>query len=450
MDITLQKTDEVNGKLTVKVVKADYDENVQKSLKKIKKQAKMPGFRPGMVPMGMIQKMYGLEVKAEEMQKVISESINNYIKDEKLDLVTSPLNIDDEKVDVEAADDFEMHFEVGLTPSFSIELSAKDKIPYYNIDVTDAQVEEQINAYRRRNGKFEEVDTFGAEDLLRGTLVELDEKGAEKADGLKIEDVSVMPKFFSNEDQKKLFEGAKKGDVVFNVSKAYDGKETEVAALLKVKKEDAGKYVNDFKYSITSISHMSLAEMNQDLFDAVFGKDAVKDEAEFRNRVKEDIEKVYAQDSDYKFILDIKDYCLKKAGDVKFPEEIMKHEMLLNAKDDKQKEEIEKNFAEIVKDREWALICSKLMEQLKVNVEDKHIKEAAMVVARSQFAQYGLTNVPDEYLEHYAEEMTKDDKQLQRLVSRAIDIELTKAIKATVKLQEKKISIEDFNAMFNA
>lgn len=450
MDITLQKTDEVNGKLTVKVVKADYEENVQKSLKKIKKQAKMPGFRPGMVPLGLIQKMYGLEVKAEEMQKVISEGINNYIKNEKLDLITSPLNIDDEKVDVESSDDFEMHFEVGLTPSFTIELSAKDKVTYYNIDVTDAQVEEQINAYRRRNGKFEETEVFESDDLLRGNLVELDENGAEKADGLNISDVSVMPKFFTNEEQKKLFEGAKKGDVIFNVAKAYDGKEAEIAALLKVKKEEAANHTNDFKYTITSISHMKLAEINQELFDFVFGKDAVKGEAEFRSHVKTDIEKVYGQDSDYKFILDIKDYCLKKAGEVKFPEEIMKREMLMNAKDDKQKEEIEKDFPQIVKDREWALICSKLMEQLKVKVEDKHIKDAAMVVARSQFAQYGLTNVPDEYLENYANEMTKDDKQLQGLVSRAIDIELTKAIKATVKLQEKKISIEDFNAMFNA
>jgi trigger factor len=234
------------------------------------------------------------------------------------------------------------------------------------------------------------------------------------------------------------------------VAKAYDGKEAEIAALLKVKKEEAANHTNDFKYTITSISHMKLAEINQELFDFVFGKDAVKGEAEFRSHVKTDIEKVYGQDSDYKFILDIKDYCLKKAGEVKFPEEIMKREMLMNAKDDKQKEEIEKDFPQIVKDREWALICSKLMEQLKVKVEDKHIKDAAMVVARSQFAQYGLTNVPDEYLENYANEMTKDDKQLQGLVSRAIDIELTKAIKATVKLQEKKISIEDFNAMFNA
>lgn len=449
MEFSLQKVDEINGKLTVKIVKADYEENVQKSLKKIKQQAKMPGFRPGMVPMGLVQKMYGMEVKAEELQKVISEGINNYIKEQNLDLMTSPLTPEDEaKIDVETSDEFEMHFELGFTPAFDIELTDKDKITYYNIEVTDEMVNAQVDSYRRRNGHFEEVDQYEEDDMLRGNLVELTPKGIAKKDGLKVENVSIMPKYFSNDEQKKLFEGAKKDKIVFNVAKAYDGKDTEISALLKVNKEDVEKYKGDFRYEITSISRMKLAELNQEMFDSVFGKDVVKSEAEFTAKVKSDIESVYSEDSDYKFILDVKDYCLNKVGELKFPEAIMKREMLMNAKDDEQKASIEKDFAEIVKEREWALICSKLMEKLKVNVENDHIKAAAKVVAKSQFAQYGLNNVPDEYLENYANEMLKDDKQLQRLVSRAIDIELTKAVKAAVKLQNKKISVEDFNKMF--
>ncbi len=449
MDISLQKVDEINGKLTVKIVKADYDEKVQKSLKKLKQQAKMPGFRPGMVPMGMIQRMYGMEVKAEELQKLISESINNYIKEQNLDLITSPLTAEDEaKIDVENAEDFEMHFDLGFTPDFKIELTDKDKIVFYNINVDEEQVNEQVENYRRRNGKFEEVESYEDGDMLRGNLIEMEKKNVVKEGGIKVENVSLMPKYFSNETQKKKFAGAKKGDIVFNVSKAYDGKDTEIAALLKIKKEEVGEHKGDFKYEITSISHMKPAELNQELFDLVYGKDTVKSEDEFRSRIKADMESVYAEDSNYKFILDVKDYCLGKVGEVKFPEELMKREMLLNAENDEQKANIEKDFSKILVDREWALICTKLVNQLNVKIEEEQLKSAAKLVAKSQFAQYGLNNVPDEYLENYANEMLKDEKQLQRLLSRAIDIELTKAVKATVKLQQKKISVKDFNAFF--
>ena len=449
MDISLQKVDEISGKLIVKVVKSDYEEKVQKSLKKIKQQAKMPGFRPGMVPMGLIQKMYGMEVKAEELQKTISEGINNYIKEQNLNLITSPLTSENEtKIDVENAEDFEMHFDLAFTPEIKIELTEKDKIVYYDIDVDEEQVNTQVDSYRRRNGKFEEVEAYEDGDMLRGNLVEMEKKNVVKEGGLKVENVSIMPKYFTNETQKKKFAGATKGDIVFNVSKAYNGKEAEISSLLKIKKEEIENHKGDFKYEITSISRMKLAELNQELFDMVYGKDTVKTEEEFRSHIKSDMENVYVEDSNYKFILDVKDYCLKKVGTVKFPEEIMKREMILNADNEEQKANIEKDFANILVDREWALICSKLVEQLNVKIEDEQMKNAAKLVAKSQFAQYGLNNVPDEYLENYANEMLKDEKQFQRLLSRAIDIELTKAIKATVKLQKKKISIKDFNAMF--
>ena len=215
MDISLQKVDEISGKLIVKVVKSDYEEKVQKSLKKIKQQAKMPGFRPGMVPMGLIQKMYGMEVKAEELQKTISEGINNYIKEQNLNLITSPLTSENEtKIDVENAEDFEMHFDLGFTPEIKIELTEKDKIVYYDIDVDEEQVNTQVDSYRRRNGKFEEVEAYEDGDMLRGNLVEMEKKNVVKEGGLKVENVSIMPKYFTNETQKKKFAGATKGDIV--------------------------------------------------------------------------------------------------------------------------------------------------------------------------------------------------------------------------------------------
>ena len=446
----MQKLDEVNGKLTVKVLKSDYEEKVLKSLKKLKQQAKMPGFRPGMVPMGLIQKMYGLQVKADEVEKAISEGINNYVKEQKLQLAAQPLSADGEdKIDIEHKDEFEMTFDMALQPEFSFELSDKDKIDYYNIEVGDKQIDEQVDSFRRRNGKFEEVESYEDGDMMRGSLTEVDGKGAALEGGLTVDETSIMPKYFSNEVQKKLFAGAKPGtDVTFNVSEAFDGKDTEISSLLKIKKEEVEAHKGDFVYHIKSVSRMKLAAVDQALFDSILGKDAVKSEQAFRDRIKEDVGKVYAEDSNYKFILDAKDYCLKKAGDLKWPEETMKREMLLEAKDDKQKADIEKDFKEILKDREWALICSKLMQQLGVKIDENTLKESAKTVAKSQFAQYGMQNVPDEYIENYAGEMLKDEKQYNRLVSRAIDLELTKAIKGVVKLNEKKISVEDSNKMF--
>lgn len=450
MDISLQKIDEVNAKLTVKVGQVDYADNLTKALKKLKQKVNMPGFRKGMVPMSLIQKMYGTESKAEELQKVVSEGINNYVKEQNLDLIASPLaSKDEEKWDIEHQEDFELHFDLGFAPAFEIELTDEDKIDFYDIEVSDEQVKEQIDGFRRRSGKFEEVPDYQEDDMMRGSLTEVDDNGNEVENSLKVDEASIMPKYFSNEDQKKLFKDAKPAsDIVFSVYKAYDGRDSEICSLLKIKKEEVSNHQGNFQYHINTISRMKLAEVDQALFDGILGKDVVKSEEEFRTRVKQDMENVYAEDSNYKFILDVKDYCLKKVGELKFPEETMKREYLAEAKTEEDKKKIEDQFADILKDREWSLICSKLMDKLGVKIDEAKLKDAARVVAKSQFAQYGMTNIPDEYVENYVMEMLKDEKQQQRLVGRAVDMELTKAVKNIVKLNNKKISVKDFNKMF--
>lgn len=449
MEISLQKLDEVNGKLTVKVNKSDYEEKVQKGLKNLKKKAQMPGFRPGMVPMSLVQKMYGAQVKADEVEKTISEGINNYIKEQKLQLLTEPMLAEgEEKIDIEKDDDFEMNFDLGFTPEFEIDLSKKDKIDFYKIEVGDKQVEEQMKSYRSRSGEMIEAENYEEGDLLRGSLVESDAKGKEKEGGITVEATNIMPKYFSNDDQKKLFENAKPNtDVVFNVFKAYNGSETEVSSLLKINKEEIAAHKGSFKFHVNSISHMKLAEVDQKLFDSILGKDVVKSEEEFRAQIKEDISKIYVEDSNYKFIIDAKDYCLKKVGALKFPIEIMKREMLQNAQGEEQKKGVEENFNKTLENREWALICTQLIEKLNVKINDATLKESAKSIARSQFVQYGMQNVPEEYIENYADSMLKDKKQYERLVGRAIDTELTKAIKNVVELNEKAISVEDFDKM---
>ena len=451
MNVSLEKTDDVTGKLTVKLEKADYADNVEKALKNLRQKANMPGFRPGMVPMGMIKKMYGNEVKAEEINKTLSTAVNNYIKEQKLQLLADPLVSENQKeLDIVGAEEFEFAFDLGLAPQVAVELTDKDKIPYYDIEVDDKTVDRQVENYRRQGGKNIEADVYdGDNDLLRGTLVELADDGSEKADGLKVEKASLMPKFFSNDEQKALFKDAKKNDdIIFNVSKAYDGKESEIASLLKIQKEEVANHTGEFKFNITEISRFQMAEINQDLFDLAFGKDTIKSEEEFRNRIKSDIEAAYVRDSDYKFLMDLRDYADKKAGEIKFPEEILKRFLLNNAKKEEDKNNIDDILKRYISELRWNLVRTRLADNAKVKIDDKAVKDTAREMVQIQFAQYGINSIPAETLDKYADEMLKNENQQDNIISRSIDKAITDAYKMVVKLDHKKVSIEDFNKMF--
>lgn len=258
-----------------------------------------------------------------------------------------------------------------------------------------------------------------------------------------------MPTYFKNDDQKKIFEGAKKNDVLtFNPSMAYEGSETEVASLLKVKKEEVGAYSGDFSFQVDEISRFVTAEVNQELFDNVFGKDNVKSEEEFRGKIKENIEKQHVADSDYKFLLDLRAYMEQKVGELEFPTELLKKIMKANNKD-KGEEFVEKNFDKSIEELKWHLIKEQLVEKNGIKVDDKELKETAVQAARFQFAQYGMTDIPEEYLEQYATEMLKKREQVNALVERCIDTKLVEAVKSVVTLDHKSISVEDFSKMFN-
>lgn len=451
MNVSLEKTDDVTGKLTVKLEKADYADNVEKALKNLRQKANMPGFRPGMVPMGMIKKMYGNEVKAEEINKTLSTAVNNYIKEQKLQLLADPLVSENQKeLDIVGAEEFEFAFDLGLAPQVAVELTDKDEIPYYDIEVDDKTVDRQVENYRRQGGKNIEADVYdGDNDLLRGTLIELSDDGSEKADGLKVEKASLMPKFFSNDEQKALFKDAKKNDdIVFNVNKAYDGKESEVASLLKIQKEDVANHTGNFKYNVAEISRFQMAEINQDLFDLAFGKDTIKNEEEFRNRIKSDIEAAYVLDSDYKFLMDLRDYADKKAGEIKFPEEILKRFLLNNAKKEDDKNNIDDILKRYISELRWNLVRTRLAENAKVKIDDNAVKDTAREMVKIQFSQYGINNIPAETLDKYADEMLKNENQQDNIISRSIDKAITEAYKSIVKLEHKKVSIEEFNKMF--
>jgi len=449
MNISFEIADKVNGLLTLTVEEADYQENVEKALKDFRKKANYPGFRPGMVPMGLIKKQYGASAKMDAINKLIGEQIYKYVQDNKIQMLGEPLQHEgQEPQDLEKPAPYTFQFDIAVAPEFSIELNGHNKIDHYTITVDDALIDRQVDMFASRLGSFESVDSYEDNDMLKGDLRELDEKGNTKEGGLTVEAASVLPNYIKNEAQKALFNGAKKGDIItMNPREAYENN-AELAAFLKVKEEELGNYTGNFSYQITDIQRYKKHAVDQELFDRTFGEGEVKSEKAFRERIAEGLKEQLSVDADYKFIQDVRAYCEKKVGDLQFPDALLKRIMLNNNKE-RGEEFVEKNYANSLKELTWRLIKDKLVAAHNIKVDDKDVLEAAKETARVQFAQYGMNNVPDDYVENYAKEIMKKRENVDGLVDRASDIKLCEALKKVVKLNEKEISLEDFNKMMS-
>lgn len=448
MYISFENPDKVNGLLTLTVEEADYKENVEKTLKDYRKKANIPGFRPGMVPMGLVKKQFGTSVKMDAINKLVGEQIYKYVQDNKIQMLGEPLPSEKQEAqDLEKEAPYTFMFDIAVAPEFKIELNGKNKIDYYNITVDDKLVDRQVEMFASRSGSYEKAETFEGNDLLKGDLRELDEQGNTLEGGVTVEGASLMPSYIKVDDQKKLFDGAKLGDIItFNPRKAYPDNDSEVSSLLNVDRSKVAEHTGDFSFQVTDIQRYKSHEVNQELFDQVFGKDAVKSEEEFRGKIAEGVKAQLVTDSDYKFILDVRAYCEKKVGELTYPEALLKRVMLNNNKD-KGQEFVEKNFARSIKELTWHLIKEQLVAAYNIKVEDADVKEAARETARVQFAQYGMNNAPEDYVNSYADEMLKKRENVDGFVDRAIDRKLIAALKGAVKLNEIEISLDDFNKM---
>lgn len=449
MKISFENPDKVNGLLTITVEEADYQASVEKTLKDYRKKANYPGFRPGMVPMGLIKKQYGASAKMDAINKLIGEQIYKYMQDNKIQMLGEPLPSEKQEAqDLEKPAPYTFAFDIAVAPEFKIELNGHNKIDHYTIIVDDALIDRQVEMFTSRNGTYEKAESYEDNDMLKGDLRELDEKGNTKEDGITVEAASILPNYIKDEAQKALFNGAKLGDIItLNVSKAFEN-EAEIASLLKVERDRVKDIKSDFSYQITDIQRYKKHPVDQELFDSLFGKDTVKSEKEFREKIAEGLKEQLAVDADYKFILDVRTYCEKKVGKLEFPDALLKRIMLNNNKD-KGEEFVEKNYEQSIKELTWHLIKEQLVADNQIKVNDEDVLNAAKETARVQFAQYGMNNVPDEYVENYAKEILKKRENVDGLVDRAVDIKLTDALKKVVKLNEKEISLDDFNKMMS-
>lgn len=446
MKVSFENQDKVNGLMTIIVEESDYKEKVEKSLKDYRKQANIPGFRKGMAPMGLIKKQYGEYLKLDTINKVVGEELYKYIKDNKINMLGEPLpSAKQEAQDLEKEPPYTFYFDIAVAPELKVELTSKDKLPYYDIKIDDATVDKQVDIFASRTGQYVKAEEYQKNDMLKGDLRELDEKGNTKEGGITLEAAVMMPEFIKVEDQRKLFDNAKLGDViVFNPRKAYPDNDSEIAALLKIKREEVAQHEGDFSYQITEISRFEKAEVNQALFDQIYGEGEVKSLEEFRTKIAEGIKEQTVTDCDYKFLLDVRSYLEGKVGKLTFPDEILKRVMLLNNKE-RGEEFVEKNYEASIQQLTWHLIKEQLVEANKVKIEDKDVREAAKETARIQFAQYGMIQVPEEYVDNYVTEMFKKKENVDAFVDRAIDLKLIEALKKVVTLETKEVTLDEFN-----
>ena len=449
MNISFEKVNDVNALLTLSLVKADYEENVNKALKDFRKKAQMPGFRPGQAPLGLLKKRFGTEITAEEVNKILGKELTKYIHDEKLNVLGEPLPNEEKTpaIDFASQEDFTFVFDVALAPEFDAKLSDKDELDYYTIKVDDAMIDQQVQVYAQRAGEYSKVDAYEDRDMVKGILAELDENGQPKEGGIQKEDAVMLPGYMKNEEEKAKFNGLKVNDViVINPAKAYDNSDAELASLLGITKEQAAEAKGDFSFQVTEITRFVPAEVNQELFDKILGEGKVKSEEEFRAAIAESMKKDFEADGEFKFAQDLREYLTKRIGTLQYPEEMLKRIMKLNNKD-KDEEYINRNFQPSLDELTWHLIKEQLCDQLEVKIQQEDVLETAKMAARLQFAQYGMTNVPEDALTHYANEMLKNEQQAEALVTRAVETKIVEKARTIVKLNQKEVTMDEFNKM---
>lgn len=448
MNVSQENTSKVSALIKIDIVKADYEEKVEKALRTYRQKANIPGFRKGMAPMGMIKKMVGKSILLEEINKLVSESLYNYIKDNKMNILGEPLPSESQaEIDFDKQEDFTFLFDVALAPEIDITLSDKDKIDYYHIDIDDDMVAKQKEALCSRFGVQQPVEEASEKDIVKGRFVELDENNAPKEGGISVESL-LTPAYLKDEAEKNKFVGKKVGDkVVFNPSVACGGNDTEIAAMLHIGKDKSADVKSNFEVEITSILGFKPAEVGQELYDNAFGKDTVKSEEEFTAKIREMLASQLQPESDYKFALDARTALEAKVGEVELPDNLLKRWLVVTG-ENRTAESVEEEYPKMVPDLKWQLIKEEIVKKYEIKVDDADMLEMAKKATRAQFAQYGMANVPDDLLEKYASDMLKDKKIVSNIAERATEEKIIETIKSHVSLNEKNVSVEDFYKMF--
>ncbi len=449
MNILRNDIDAVNAIITLQVAKADYAEKVEKTLKDYRKKVNIPGFRTGMAPMGIVKKMYGKGVMADEVNKLLQETIYEYIRENNIDVLGEPLPNETEQaqIDFDIDEDFEFKFDIAIAPEFEPSLNKRDNLKYYEVAITEEMISAQVSNYASRFGSYTEVTKASDKDVLKGTITQVGARGKVVENGITAEDAVLSPAYMKDEKQKALFADAAIGDVItFDPKKAYEN-ETEISTLLKITKEEVAELKGKFSFEIKSITHYEEATVDQTLFDKVFGEGNVKTEEEFRTRVSEGIRNNFNQDSDYKFGIDAKALIVKKMDKLVFPNDFLKR-WVLATNEKMTAEEVDTNFDAMLDDLKWYIAKNKIAKANELTVAKEDVDNYARKMASIQFAQYGMNDVPEDILMNYAQDMMKKEETVRNIAERALEDKVYEVVKNTIKVTTQEVSTEEFNQLF--
>lgn len=451
MKSTLNKTNDVNGTIVIELGKEDYQEKVEKSLNQYRQRVNIPGFRQGKVPKGVIQKLYGKAVLAEEVNKLVTDELSNFIRENKLKILGEPIadNSEDKQVDLEKDESMIFYFDVALTPEFELSLNKQVGLTLYDVKLEDDLIEKQMDGYRQNYGTYESIEEEAKDtDLIKGTLTEM-EGDQVKEDGQTIENAILMPSYVKDESIKNNFIGAKVGDnVVFNPLTAYDNNKAEVASLLQTTKEQIDDSTSDYRFDIKEVTRYKEAELNQELFDKVLGEGVVSTEKDFREKVAVELTRQFKPSVDHLFIHQAKDNILEQMKDVAFPDDFLKR-WLLETSSKRTEEQLEKDYPKILEDLKFYVAKQKIVEENELKVEFSDIQALATEVAKAQFAQYGMTNLPLDVLENYTKSLLEKEETVQNLVEKATEDKVIGWLKDNVTVEEKEIYSKEFNDLLS-
>lgn len=447
MNVTINKIDAVNATITVSLEEKDYQDKVKKTLREINMTRPEPGFRPGKVPAGLIQKKYGKAVKYDVVNKEVTDALYNYIKDNEIQVLGNPMPATKEEFDLDAVD-FTFTFNVGIAPEIDTHVNKDLKVPYYTIEVSEEMIERQNEMYRNRFGAQVPGETVEPNALVKGVITELNEEGNVKEGGILNENGIVSPQYFKNDDQRALFMDKKIGDVVkFNPWVACGESVVELSSMLNIDKAEAEEAKGEFNFEIKEIIVLRQAELNQEFFDNAVGKDKAHNEEEYKEALKAMIAQQLASDSNYRFSIDAKETIEKAVGEIELPDAILK-DYLMTQDEKFNAENIDEEYQKMRQDLVWQLVREAIAKQYQLKVEEQDILAVARMIAQSQFAQYGMTNLPDDVLDKYGRDIMNDPKSREHIVNQAVDMKLYHIIRENVTLEEKTVTVEQFNELF--
>ncbi|MCF8378365.1 MAG: trigger factor [Bacteroidales bacterium] len=448
MNITQESTGDLTATIKIEVAANDYESKVNEALKEVQKKSSLKGFRPGKVPYGLIKKMYGKSVLADEVNKLLSESLNNYIVENKLEILGYPLASENNepKADFENDTDFEFFFDIGLAPELGLELNDKIEVEYFDIQVEDDKVDGYLKEVTARNGQPFNPETAEEGDLIKGDIIALDNEG-NVADGAEKHATSLSIKFIKDEKVKKKFVGCKKDDKVrFNPLAATEN-ETETASMLGIKKEDEEKLKADYEFTVTEISRIKPAEVNQELFDRVYPNSGVDSEEAFREKLRSEAKEYFQRESDNFFVHEVMEKLIHDS-DITFPGEFVKR-WLISSDEKITKENIDEDYDSYLKSLKQQLIVNKIATDHDLKVENKDIRD----FVKKMYAKQFMFDLEDEekskQLDPLVDSVLQNQEEVRRIYDQLFDDQVRELFKSKLKLKTISTNYDDFIAKVN-